>query len=277
MKTQQQENFPVAFRLFARKQRKIISDYYDFARYCDDIADDKQLAPADKLKRLDEAENALLGHGKLPCTEALRADFLTEKFDFSLATDLLKAFRQDAEGFEYQTWGQLLDYCKYSAAPVGRFMLAVFDENPSTYMPAAALCAVLQIVNHVQDLKQDKAELGRVYLPLELMRKHKVSAQALTRDSSSKGLQFLLKDILDRCCGLMKDAEVLPQIVKSVRLRVYICVTIALTNLLIKKLYNDDVLSSKIRLTKADKLKGLARGVCRAMVVRRKTLSNKGL
>lgn len=277
MKTQQQENFPVAFKLFERKQRKIICDYYDFARYCDDIADDKRLSSKEKLTRLEQAEKALFGQDKLPCAEALRADFLAEKFDFSVATDLLKAFRQDAEGFEYQTWAQLLDYCKYSAAPVGRFMLALFDENPSTYMPATALCAVLQIVNHIQDLKEDKTNLGRVYLPLELMRKHKVSAQALVRDSSSKGLQFLLKDILDRCCGLMKDATVLTQIVKSVRLRVYICVTITLTNLLIKKLYNGDVLSAKIRLTTSDKVKGALLGTFRALVIRRKTLSNKGL
>ena len=72
-------------------------------------------------------------------------------------------------------------YCQHSAAPVGRFLLALHNENPSTYLPANALCAALQIVNHVQDLKYDAKTLKRVYIPDELFRRFDVSPSALTR------------------------------------------------------------------------------------------------
>lgn len=277
MKTQQQENFPVACRLFNRKFRKIITDYYNFARYCDDIADNPELSSAEKLQQLDAAEQALYGRQSLPCADAVRSSLAVEHIDVSVAADLLTAFRQDAAGKNYQTWGQLLDYCRYSAAPVGRFMLALHDENPSTYLPAAALCAVLQLVNHIQDLGSDVKMLNRIYLPEELMRRHKVSKRALSAAQCSKSLHFLLNDILNRCCGLLKDAEILPAIVKSLRLRIYICITLKLTKILINKLYNGDVLAEKISLSGYDRIRAAVSGLAQALTTRRRTLSNKGL
>lgn len=273
MKTQEQENFPVAFCLFPRKYRQIITDYYNFARYCDDIADNISLSKEKKYALLDAAEQALCGKGSLSCAVKLRKDFLAENFDFSLATDLLIAFREDVENKPYQTWGQLLNYCQYSAAPVGRFILALYNENPSTYMPASALCAVLQIVNHVQDLGNDSKNLKRFYLPQEMLKHYKVPQKALLQPICSKNLHFLLNDVLTRCKDLLKDAEILPHIVKNWQLRIYLCVVMVLTNILIKKLYNGDVLAARIKLTKFDRLRALFIGFCKALFAKRKTLS----
>lgn len=275
MKTQQQENFPVACHLFPKKDRSIITHYYNFARYCDDIADNSDLTEKDKLQKLDEAESSLLGIGDLSVSKALRKDFLAENFDFSLATDLLIAFRRDAKNLSYQTWAQLLDYCKYSAAPVGRFMLALFNENPSTYLPATALCSVLQIVNHLQDLKNDITTLNRFYIPEELIKKYKVSRKALYASSCSKNLQKLLNDVLNRTCGLLKDARVLPSIIKNFKLRIYVYITLNLTDLLINRLYHTDILAVKVKLSVFDWLRACVKAFFQALTTKRKTLSKE--
>lgn len=278
MKTQSQENFPVASLLFPRRYRKIITDYYNFARECDDTADNPQLTKEEKLQLLNEAEQALYGKSDTPATAVrLRHNLLAENLDFSPAADLLTAFRTDAENPPYHTWAQLLEYCRFSAAPVGRFMLALFNENPSTYLPASALCAVLQITNHLQDLHDDYTHLGRLYLPEELMRQYKISAKALSASKCSKNLQNLLNDILNRCSGLLKDARILPAIIKNRRLKIYVCITLALTDILINKLYHTDILAVKVRLSAIDKISAVFTGVYKAMTTRRKTLTNEGL
>ena len=183
-KQQKDENFPVAFRLFPKRYRKMVNCYYDFARQADDIADAPDLLPKEKSAQLDMLENVLYGEKNFPTAYAaaakLREMFLAYGFDFSLATDLLTAFRQDAQGFKYQTWAQLVNYCQYSAAPVGRFLLALYNESPSTYQPASVLCTVLQIVNHLQDAGYDAKILKRVYFPEKILHKYKVSENRLS-------------------------------------------------------------------------------------------------
>lgn len=272
MKTQKQENFPVACHLFPRAYRQIITHYYNFARYCDDIADSPELSSQQKLHALDIVEQALYGKADSAVASLLRQDFLHEHLDFSLATDLLVAFRRDSENVSYQTWAQLLDYCQYSAAPVGRFMLALFNENPSTYLPASALCAVLQITNHLQDLYNDFHLLKRCYLPQEMMKHYKVSAKSIQARHSSKNLQFLLNDVLKRCQGLLKDAAVLPSIVKSLRLRLYVCITMKLAGILLKKLAHGDVLRDKIALSGFDWIRAFVLGCVTAIITPKKTL-----
>ena len=277
MKTQKEENFPVACKLFSPQNRVLITHYYNFARACDDIADNPSLTTKEKNKQLDDAENTLFNNGHFLQAQVLREDFIKEKLDFSLATDLLVAFKRDAINKPYKTWAQLLDYCRYSAEPVGRFMLALHNENPSTYLPASALCTVLQLTNHIQDLRSDIFELNRNYLPEELLKKHKVSQKSLLSGKSSKSLQNLTNDILNRCRYLLKDARILPSIIKNRRLNFYICVTISLTDILINKLYNKDVMSDKVVLSKVDWLKAGCIGLYKTLTTKRKTLANESL
>lgn len=276
MKNQKQENFPVASRLFRNDLRHVITHYYNFARSCDDIADNPNLSCKDKISKLYDAENSLFNKGKNKQAKALRELFIKEKLDFSLATDLLIAFKRDAENTHYKTWAQLLDYCKYSAEPVGRFMLAIHDENPSTYLPAAALCAVLQLTNHIQDLHDDVCKLNRIYLPDELLKKHRVSKKSLYASKSTKSLQNLINDVLNRSSALLKDARVLPSIVKNKRLRLYLCITLSLTDILLNKLYNNDVLLYKVKLSKIDWIKAFIVGLFTMITTKHKTLTIEG-
>ena len=85
------------------------------------------------------------------------------------ARDLLTAFRMDVIKRRYRDWDDLMNYCRYSAMPVGRFVLDVHGEPRSTWPANDALCAALQIINHLQDCGKDYRDLDRVYLPLDLL------------------------------------------------------------------------------------------------------------
>lgn len=280
-KRQKDENFPVAFRLFPKRYREMVSCYYRFARQADDIADAPSLSAEEKLAQLERLEKVLYGEKNFSETYAaaanLRKMFLANGFDFSLAADLLAAFRRDASGEKYQTWAQLVNYCQYSAAPVGRFLLAMYNENPSSYIPAASLCTVLQIVNHVQDVRYDAEMLKRVYFPEKILHKYKVSQGDLIKDKISPALRRAADDVLARAEKQLKEAEILPSIISSISLRIDVFIIIKLTRIMINKLKKKDFLAEEIKLSTADRLSAFFRGIIRGLFVRTRTESIKGI
>jgi len=167
-KSHRDENFPVASWLIAARHRPAILAFYEFVRVADDIADHPSLRAGDKLVRLERLEQSLLGgNEEEPDGVALRDILTRRKLSFQHARDLLRAFRQDVTQHRYRGWSDLVDYCAYSAMPVGRFVLDVHGEARSTWPASDALCAALQIINHLQDCADDYRALGRVYLPLD--------------------------------------------------------------------------------------------------------------
>ncbi len=279
-KNKHQENFPVGMMMFNRNIRKIVSDYYRFARYADDIADNPHLKPQNKVDKLYELEEIFTGQKsykgqKLKFVQTLKDEFAKHNLSPDLATDLLIAFRKDSLGFDYQTWGQLVDYCKYSAAPVGKFMLAVHQENPSTYLPATSLCVALQIVNHVQDLKYDVSLLKRLYLPAEIMKKYHLRTEDLVQDKSSISVQKAVKHIMEKTLGLVKEGCILPELIKSLSLRIEVCIILSLTNIMIKKILKGDILAREIKLSGFDWLRGIVSGIYKGLTTKKKTLSYK--
>lgn len=279
-KNKHQENFPVGMMMFNRNIRKIVSDYYRFARYADDIADNPHLKPQNKVDKLYELEEIFTGQKsykgqKLKFVQTLKDEFAKHNLSPDLATDLLIAFRKDSLGFDYQTWGQLVDYCKYSAAPVGKFMLAVHQENPSTYLPATSLCVALQIVNHVQDLKYDVSLLKRLYLPAEIMKKYHLRTEDLVQDKSSISVQKAVKHIMEKILGLVKEGSILPELIKSLSLRIEVCIILSLTNIMIKKILKGDILAREIKLSGFDWLRSIVSGIYKGLTTKKKTLSYK--
>lgn len=280
-KTAADENFPVASLLIKKELRPLVKHYYNLARLADDIADNPRLKPREKLLQLNDLEDIFLNlkktrRKKWQAAVILHEDFVKEQLDFSLVTDLFTAFRRDAENFRYQTWAQLTDYCRYSAVPVGRFMLAIHNENPATYLPAAALCTVLQIVNHIQDIKYDCLQLDRIYLPAEMMKEFGVAKKDLGAAHETPQLRRLINFILGQMRGLLKEAALLPQILQSRRLKTEVCVILSLTNIMIKKIEKGDVLEKDIRFSRPERLLGLITGIGRALTARKKTLPGKG-
>ena len=117
------ENFPVGSFLIAPALRPHVHAYYAFARNADDIADSPDLAAEDKIGRLDAMEAVVLGRAPdetAPSAAVLRSSLAATGVDARHATDLLIAFRQDATKRRYADWGELYEYCRYSAMPVRR-------------------------------------------------------------------------------------------------------------------------------------------------------------
>jgi len=267
------ENFPVASIMIAKELRPLVMDYYAFARYCDDISDNPELNAEEKISQLNEISDIFYGKkkyrgNKLSFAARLKNDFLREELDFSLAGDLLTAFRRDSIGFVYQTWEELINYCLYSAVPVGRFMLAIHKENSITYQPAASLCVALQIVNHLQDIKYDLLKLNRLYLPSEMMKEYGVKKEDLLTDKSTAELKALISNISELVRGQIKEGAILPSLVKSRRLRYQVYIILSLTNLMLNKINKGDVLSKEIRLSKWNWLCGVGKGILQGLFCR---------
>lgn len=269
------ENFPVAGLMISKPLRPVVSAYYQAARYCDDIADDPNLSSEEKLRRLQAVEDEFYGYASkknphLKFIRDLRRIFAGQNLDTSLFTDLLIAFRRDSSGYKYKTWAQLLDYCRYSAAPVGRFMLAIHDENPSTYLPSNIICAVLQIVNHIQDVKYDAKVQKRIYMPADIMEKFDVIPSDLMADKMSSRLRKMTNAILSDLQNMLYDARVLPSLIHSRRLRIQVCIIISLTKIMIKRLYNRDILQKNIKLSKIDWIRAIFAGLFNGIFTRTK-------
>ena len=143
--------------------------FYNFARAADDVADDPELSEGEKIPKLDRFEDTLLGRTIIAEALPLRAAIAERGLSPQHGQDLLTAFRMDASKHRYANWGELMHYCTYSAAPVGRFVLDVHGESRATWPANDALCAALQVINHLQDCGADYRRLNRVYIPLDTL------------------------------------------------------------------------------------------------------------
>lgn len=193
------ENFPVASFLIAPRHRPPVLAFYRFARFADDIADNAAAPESEKLRLLEEMRASLAGESQAsPQAVALRevqkARGLTDRH----ALDLLEAFRRDVTKRRYRTWDELLDYCRYSAMPVGRFVLDVHGESQGTWPANDALCAALQIINHLQDCAKDYRNLDRVYLPEDSLASHGLDVPALAEPSAAPALRKVIAGLAER-------------------------------------------------------------------------------
>jgi phytoene synthase len=162
------ENFPVASRLLPAPLRKHVAAIYAFARGADDIADEPGRTAAERLALLDDWRDRLRQPPRDPVFAAL-AD-TRARFDLPLALfdDLLSAFRQDVETTRYETWADVLDYCRRSANPIGRLVLRLSGRTDADAdRHSDAVCTALQLTNFWQDFAVDWRR-GRLYLPREV-------------------------------------------------------------------------------------------------------------
>jgi hydroxysqualene synthase len=246
------ENFPVASWLMSAERRGPILAFYRFVRAADDVADHPALAPEEKLRLLDDLDDALTGRGAPdPHAEPLRIALAESGLSPNHALDLLKAFRLDARKNRYADWSELMDYCALSAAPVGRFVLDVHGEDPSLWPASDALCSALQVINHLQDCAKDYRNLNRVYLPLDTLAAHQASVEMLDRPKAPPPLRGALADLARQTSELVnRGAALVPQI-KDVRLGAEIAAIHALARRLARDLESRDPLSERVHLGKA--------------------------
>jgi farnesyl-diphosphate farnesyltransferase len=248
------ENFPVGSLLISPTLRPHVHAYYAFARNADDIADSPNLVPSDKIARLDVMEAVLLGQrdGGSPSALRLRESLARTGVTPTHATDLLIAFRRDATKNRYETIDELYGYCRYSAVPVGRYLLDLHGESHECYSSSDALCIALQILNHMQDCARDLAELDRCYLPLSLMNHFGVRVDDLRATRETPGLRRVFVTLLDRIDRLTQAAIELPEIARNRRLRLEAAMILGLARRLGRRLARADPLARRVALSKRD-------------------------
>ncbi len=248
------ENFPVGSLLIAAHLRPHVHAFYAFARNADDIADSATLPAAEKIARLDAMEAVLLGRRDAgsPSAARLRASLAQTGVTAQHSCDLLAAFRRDATQLRYRDWDDLLDYCRYSAMPVGRHVLDLHGEARDTWPASDALCAALQVENHLQDCARDLAALDRCYLPADLLAGAGADVADLAAPAASPGLRRVLDSLLDRCDALNTRAAALPRRTRDRRLRLETAVIVGLSRRLARRLRRGDPLATRVRLRKGD-------------------------
>jgi hydroxysqualene synthase len=248
------ENFPVGSRLIAARYRPHIHAYYAFARNADDIADSNTLAPEEKIERLDIMEAVLLGKRDdgAPSATRLRESLAVTKVSPVHATDLLIAFRRDATKNRYATIDELYNYCRYSAVPVGRYVIDLHKESARCYSSSDALCVALQVLNHLQDCRKDLLDLDRCYMPQALLDHFRSSVDELRGTAETPALRRVFFTLLDRIDRLLLAAAELPRRAKNRRLRMETAVIYGLAKRLRQRLGEQDPLAHRVKLSKSD-------------------------
>jgi squalene synthase HpnC len=245
------ENFPVASRLIHPRHRGIILAFYEFVRLADDMADHAVLAAQQKLDLLDRLEAGLLGrHDEILEATTLRTALGERGLATRHAQDLLTAFRMDVTKLRYQNWDELMNYCAYSAMPVGRFVLDVHGEDRACWPANDALCAALQIINHLQDCKKDYHDLDRVYVPLDALTAAGAAIEDLGHDASSPALRQCLATLTHRTGDLLDQSASFSARIGDLRLALEVAVIQALARQLVSLLTRRDPLSERVHLSK---------------------------
>lgn len=204
------ENFPVASVLLPRPLRRPVAVIYRFARTADDLADEGDAAPAERLAALGALSDALerIAAGTDPGTPMMRAlaEVIAEyRLPLPLFHDLLDAFRQDVTVHRHADWDSLLDYSRRSANPVGRLMLHLYGAaTPDRFARADAICTGLQLVNFWQDVAIDFAR-GRIYLPADAMARHGVDENALAEGRCDVRWLALMEELKIRTEAMLQS------------------------------------------------------------------------
>ena len=250
------ENFPVGSWLLPARLRPHIKTYYAIARTTDDIADNPDLPPEEKLRRLDAFEAAV--KGEVPAGPGLekavrmRQSLAETGLDPRHVVDIIAAFKQDATKRRYADWDELMGYCNLSAAPVGRYVLDLHGEDRATWRASDPLCGALQLLNHLQDCQDDYRAFDRVYLPEPWLEEAGIGADALDAGRSSAALRSVLDRMLDGVDGLMASARALPGAVSNRRLAMETAIIVRLARRLAALLRAGDPLAGRVALSRWD-------------------------
>ncbi len=254
-KTHRDENFPVASWLIQPRHRVLILAFYDFVRTADDIADHATLEAGEKLRYLDLLEAELTGKGDSQKEAVtLRTALAERSMPPRHALDLLTAFRMDVTKLRYENWDEVVHYCRYSAMPVGRFVLDVHGESTSTWAASDALCAGLQVNNHLQDCGKDFRTLNRVYLPRDTLEAVGASVEELGRSRASPALLQCLHVLAGKTEQLLNEGRPLAAEVRDFRLGLEIAVIQSFADRIVRMLKARDPLSERVHLGKGELL-----------------------
>lgn len=257
------ENFPVGSCLIRRKLRQHVHAFYRFARAADDISDNPLMEPATKIASLERFAQAVQGKNDLatPAANAMYESLQSSGTTPQHCLDLLTAFKRDATQLRYRDWDDLMDYCRYSAAPVGRYLLDLHGAKQTAWPANDALCAALQIINHLQDCADDYRTLDRVYLPQDMLKEHEADITMLAAEESLPALRAVFDAMLDKTDALLVQARTFPRQIPAIRLRLETAIIVALAEALVRLLRQRDPLADNVKLSKFGKIHAILAGL----------------
>lgn len=243
MPVEHYENFPVASWLLPKRLRRPVEAIYRFARSADDLADEGDALPDDRLRQLAAYRHELdrIERGETPTDPVfgpLAAAIRLHGLPLAPFRDLLSAFEQDVTKTRYASFGEVMDYCRRSANPVGRLMMHLYgDADPRHLAYADAVCSSLQWINFLQDIAIDYRK-GRIYLPQdELVTYHVSESRIAAGDTRGLWRTMMLKQV-ERTRKLLQAGAPLGRILKG-RIGLELRVTIRGGEAILRKLHAD--------------------------------------
>jgi squalene synthase HpnC len=249
------ENFPVASFLIHPRHRDVILAFYRFVRAADDVADHATEGADERLQLLDQMRRTILGETDASADGVVLRGMLNARtLTPQHALDLLEAFSRDVTKLRYRDWSDLMGYCRVSAMPVGRFVLDVHDESRLTWPASDALCAALQIINHLQDCAKDFRNLNRIYIPLDTFAAAGICPDALNSDRASPALMGLIAGMARRTSDLLVQSRGFAGQVRDHRLAFEINIIQTLAENLSRRLVCRDPLSERVHHRKSEAL-----------------------
>lgn len=192
------ENFPVASWTLPARLRRPITAIYAFARSADDLADEGDRPPEERLRELARLGQYLDAgpenyNGADPVLTALSHAVGHYQLPVPLLKDLMHAFRSDVTKDRYQNFGELMAYCRCSANPVGRLLMHLFGDTSERHLAYSdAICSALQLINFLQDLREDLNQRNRLYIPLDDLERFGVREEQLAAGEVCKGVKELV-------------------------------------------------------------------------------------
>jgi len=248
-----EENFPVGSFLIPKALRPHVMCYYNFAREIDDVADNPASSPEDKIQELEAFGQALTQGSDNPHFETadkLSKSLVEMEISFDRGLDLISAFKQDAVQSRYATWEALIDYCQRSAAPVGRYLLDLHGESEALYPASDALCHALQVINHLQDVSDDRREMDRVYVPTDWLDEEGLDVAALDAPQTSAELRRVFDKMLSGTADLLDTSRRLAPQMKNRHLSAETRIIQSLAETLTKRLLRQDPIATRVQLSK---------------------------
>ncbi len=207
------ENFPVASLLLPARLRRPVATIYWFARQADDIADEGDRSPQERLLLLEGYREQLraLERGKPPGSEffaGLGEVIRLYRLPFGPFHDLLDAFSQDVVKKRYADFAELLDYCRRSANPVGRLVLHLYGAASETrhFQWSDAICSALQLANFWQDVAVDFTK-GRIYIPQDDLARFGISETQISAGDTGGSWAALMHFEIARARELMSSGS----------------------------------------------------------------------
>jgi farnesyl-diphosphate farnesyltransferase len=267
-------DFSLMSEAFPAHLRPSIRAFGHLVRVADAITDNQTLSRDDKTVRLAAMEAVLDGENGANLSEeardaslALRGSLRETGGSPAHAHHILQAFRRDVTGGRIQTWNDLLVYCQFAAAPIGRFLLEQLGEDVSVCGPSSdALCSALRILKRLRDCKHPSRIHSRLCIPEQFMRDAFITTFHLDAPSAKGQTRAVIDRVLDGVDRLLHEAEPLPRLIKSKGLGTHAAIVLCRARKLARRFREQDPFNERVGLSRRERL------ICKLLSILRETL-----